>query len=260
MVLYAFAALADVVPGGWRLRSFLESPAARQARETAQRSEHRETRLAGFAREPAPPPGGVLFIGSSTIELFDLERAFGAAGVAVVQRGIGDEEIALLEERFLTTLVRVEPSVVVLYAASVDVRRPTREGRFADGERLAERVLDLVDLALEGDPERRVVVLGTLPETDDHRGVRARADSLVRHLRAGVEARPRATLVPLARPPLVDEDTGLLNPAYARDRLHLNERGYEHVASWLRAEIPVLATSNLPKRDTPDSPAGQSGR
>ena len=241
MALAAFAcALAwfDVIPGGWTLRNLVEPQAARDAKT---RAAHRAERLRQFA-DDAPVPGGALFIGSSTIEGFD-DLPTGA-----INRGIGDEELALLALRFKGTLERTRPRDVVLYAASVDVRRPTLHGeedsppnRYRGAADLASAVMELVDLALAGEPARTVLVLGVLPEVDDERGVTERARALNRELADRAAARPRALFVPTWRPPLVDPATGLLQAGCARDRLHLNRAGYEHLAAWLLEAHPTLA-------------------
>lgn len=226
----------DVLPGGWRLRSFVGYEGVRQA---AERDAHRADRLALFERN-APAPGGVLFIGSSTVEGFDLMASFPRATVPLHNRGIGDEPLASLTERFRSTVERTECRAVVLYAASVDARRPTDEDRFRDDAQLGADVFAMVDDVLESQPELLIALLGVLPETDDSRGVAARSRGLNRRLVDGCVARARVTFVGTTRPPIVDASTGLLNPTYARDRLHLNQQGYEFVAQWLLADAPEL--------------------
>ena len=74
--------LTDVLPGGWRLRGWLEPHAVRRARDQAG---ERARRLIEFARE-SPPEGAVLFLGSSTVARWPLAESF--PGVPCIDRGV----------------------------------------------------------------------------------------------------------------------------------------------------------------------------
>lgn len=234
VVLYVGLALLGLVPGGWRLSVLLLG--ADQVAE-AEREHHRGERLAQFSRE-WPEPGGVVFVGSSTVEGLDLGRHFPGA----LNRGIGDEPLAGLEARLARTLDDLAPRVVVLYAASVDARRPTGDGGWRDVAELAEGVRRVVARVLASPGIERVALVEVLPETHPRPPVARRVEELGRALAAvAAAAGPRVVFVETRRPPLVDPATGLLDPAMARDRLHLNERGYGVLAGWLRAAVPELA-------------------
>lgn len=231
--VYVALALADVAPGGWRLRSLISDPAA------SARDEHRAARLEAFAEAPSPRSGGVLFMGSSTVESFDLDRWF--PGIDAVNRGIGDEPLALMRDRLGATLDATRPALVVLYAASADVRRPTADGgaAFRPIGELEEALQGALEDTLAHPAVERVLLVGVLPE----RAPRPPVEDRVRAFHAAQERLaealgPRVGFVPTHRPPLVLEAGGWLDPASSRDTIHLGDAGYGALAVWLRDAAP----------------------
>lgn len=230
----------DVVPGGWRLRAWLGQT---EAWADARRRQHRAERLAAFAAEPTGPVD-VLLLGSSTIE-----RAGGSflatkgldGGVRTVRnRGIGDEPVAGLLDRLDEALEDGDPRLVVLYAASVDARRPTgADGSWRPLDAVAADVRLALDRLAQAAPSARVLVLGVLPETTPREPAAGRIEALNQRLRSLTEGRAGARFVPTWRPPLVAG--GALAPGCAADRLHLNPEGYRQLESMLQADAWVLA-------------------
>lgn len=218
-------ALLDVIPGGWRLRTLFVS---QQVQDQRRRATHRDERLAQFAAEPQPPPGGSLFIGSSTIERFPLRSLL--AALKPINRGIGDEDLVGLEARALKTAARLEPRHVVLYAGSVNVRRPVTDGSWTSAEEIVERATSLSRRLLELPTVERVILVGILPERETGPRLRARIEAV----NAGLadSGTPGIVFLPTAREPLIDPD-GNLRSAFAADRLHLNTKGYLILAGWL---------------------------
>jgi lysophospholipase L1-like esterase len=220
--LYVGLALHGHAPGGWRLRTLVHSPA--EIAEAA-RQDHRADRLQGFANERVRP-GGVLFIGSSTIEFFDLAAAFPEAHA--INRGIGDEDLSGLRARFAGTLDATACAAIVLYAGSVDFRRLERPSA-----EIAREVAELLEMASSAAPNARVVLLGILPERDQSEAMAVRLESTNRALEALAESRPTVSFVNTCRPPVAEEASGALARGMSRDRIHLNERGYKEAASWI---------------------------
>jgi len=231
LVALATVALAlawhDVLPGGWRLRGYVRP---HWEREAAERATHRAARLAKFAREPIQR-GAVVFIGSSTIERFDLAAAF--PGVPCVNRGIGDELLGELRSRAASTLPP-EPRAIVVYAGSVDVRRTARSAELIAQD--AEGLLDLLAARAPGVP---IAWIGVLPDRAHAPDVAARVSALNGQL-AALVARRGGTFVATHRPPLVD-GSGRLARDHSVDDLHLSERGYTVLAAWIREAFAPLA-------------------
>jgi|GEM_PF-785775 len=219
---YAALALHGHVPGGWRLRTLVQSPA--EIADAARRA-HRTARLERFAVERVEP-GGVLFIGSSTIEYFDLPAAF--PGANAINRGIGDEDLAGLRARFLETLDATDCAAMVLYAGSVDFRRLGRPPA-----QIAEDVADLLELASSSVPAARVLLLGLLPERDLSPAMAARLEETNLALQGLAAARPMVSFVNTSRPPVTSAASGVLEAAMSRDRIHLNQRGYKEASRWI---------------------------
>ena len=232
---YVGLALLDVVPGGWRLRTAVVPQSTVNDRK---RAAHREERLRVFEAD-VPAGDTVLFIGSSTIEYFDLERAF--PGAPTINRGIGDEDLDALTSRFLQTLHATGSEAVVLYAASVDFRRHA-----TPPEELGSRVARLLDQALVTTPERRITLIGILPERSMDAPMAARLAATNGGLAALAAQRERVTFVPTDRAPVVDPETGFLEESSSRDALHLNERGYDALVEWLLEADPSLAARLRP--------------
>ncbi|MDG1491832.1 MAG: hypothetical protein P8R43_08060, partial [Planctomycetota bacterium] len=205
---YAALALAGHAPGGWRLRTLIHSPAELA---DAERAAHRSQRLAAFAEEVVTP-GGVLFIGSSTIEFFDLARAF--PGVNTINRGIGDEPLAALSERFEESICRTDCAAVVLYGGSVDLRRLQRPPAA-----IARDIQRLLDDAARQAPRARVLILGILPEREMPLAMGARIEAANEALAALAGSRPLVSFVETSRPPLVQASSGALVPGMSTDRL-----------------------------------------
>jgi lysophospholipase L1-like esterase len=232
---YVGLALLDVVPGGWRLRTAFVPQSITDGRK---RAAHRAERLRAFDAE-ATPRDAVLFIGSSTIEYFDLERAF--PGARAINRGIGDEDLDALTGRFLQTLHATGSEAVVLYAASVDFRRHA-----TPPQELGARVVRLLDQALVTAPERRITLIGILPERSMDAPMTARLAATNEVLAALAAQRERVTFVPTDLAPVIDPETGFLAVAASRDLLHLNGRGYDALAGWLLEADPSLAARLRP--------------
>lgn len=253
----------DVLPGWWDLTHWgldVEEVAERA------RSAHRADRLRVFEQEAAAArmhafderaAGGALdtlddratvaFIGSSTIERFDVGAAF--PGVRALDRGIGDERAELMAARLDVGMDWPEVDGVVVYAGSVDFRR-VGVGAAATVLR-AEKVLDGIAARAPGKP---VLVLGLLSQRDleDDRGGDG-PPALVgrRSLEAvnlGLEAAAAERgfgFLPLDRSPLTAPD-GTLDEAYAADRLHLNRDGYQVLTEWIRKNGGPLSALLFP--------------
>lgn len=253
----------DVLPGWWDLTHW-----GLDVEEVAERARaaHRADRLRVFEQEAAAArmhafderaAGGalatgdarptVVFIGSSTIERFDLEAAF--PGASTWNRGIGDERAELMAARLDAGIDWALVDGVVVYAASVDFRRV---GVGAEATvRRAELVLDGIAARAAGKP---VLVLGLLSQRDlvDDRtaeGPTARVgrrslDAANAALAAAAAERGFGFL-PLDRAPLTAPD-GTLAEAYAADRLHLNRDGYQVLTEWIRKNGGPLAALLFP--------------
>jgi lysophospholipase L1-like esterase len=219
LALVAAAALAafgfDRVPGAWRVRRWLT--------RAPDYGEHRRERIERFERERSVAPGTVVFVGSSTIERFPLERCF--PGRATANRGIGNEPLTDLAARIPSGMPEGALGGVVVYAASVDARGP---GARADEIALrVERLLDSLAAAVPGVP---LCLVAPLPERAIGKTDAERLAQLERELRAVCEGR-QVAFVATHRAPLLGADG--LSEVHSVDRLHLNDAGYDVLARWI---------------------------
>jgi lysophospholipase L1-like esterase len=76
-------------------------------------------------RVSAPPKGEVVFVGSSTIRLWDLAASF--PDVKTINRGFGGSEMADSTRYVDRIVVPYEPRVVVVYAGDNDIMGTTSE-------------------------------------------------------------------------------------------------------------------------------------
>jgi lysophospholipase L1-like esterase len=223
---YGAGAWFDCAPGGWRLRSLFEEPAARSARNE---SLHILGRLHAFAaEEPSAARGAVLLLGSSTIERWPLADSF--PGKRVLDHGLSGATLERIERLFDACLPAAPPAGVVLYAGSADLRFPTEPlaQALARLPRLVQR------LRVRYGPSLPITLLGILPARHmDEVSLHSLADA---NETLRVLARENAlAFVPTARPPLAGSD-GALPASLADGDLHLNLEGYRVLTRWLVTE------------------------
>ena len=217
----------DVLPGGWRLRGWVEPHAERL---TDQQERYAERRMQLFTQEnQSVGADAVIWIGSSTIERFPAEDLF--PGHDHVDRGINNEAARELGQRIPECLPQARPKLLVFYIGSIDHRRLR-----AEPEDLVERARSIVARSVRFYGEANPVpaaVIGILPERDmdaDFVALLERTNAALAALCASEDW----TFVPTHRAPIRLPD-GSLNPDVAADQLHLNRAGYEALAGWMRA-------------------------
>jgi len=191
-----------------------------------------ESSLAEFARNDMkhmPPAGGVLFVGSSSIRLWDnLEQQFEADPV-VIKRGIwgaGMQDFTALLDRLV---IPYKPRVVVLYAGENDL---------AEGRR-PEQVLRSVETFVQGVraalPDTRIVYVSIKPSiarAELLTPIRA-TNALIKDYIAGIG---NAKFVDVFTP-MLDRQGAPRADLFREDKLHMNAAGY---AIWRAAIAPAL--------------------
>jgi lysophospholipase L1-like esterase len=168
-------------------------------------------------RERAPAPGGVVFVGSSSIRMWDgLEQAF--QKVPVVKRGFGGSRLSDCAAHVDRLVVRYQPRQVIVYAGDNDLAEGATPAEVtASFRQLVQRVHAEL-------PETRITFVSIKPSP------------LRAHLLQDVrEANRRILEVARATPNLdyVDVFTPMLGAdgapradLYGADALHMNEAGY----------------------------------
>lgn len=179
-------------------------------------------------RTAAPAPDGVVFVGSSSIRLWEtLEEDL--AGIAVINRGFGGSEMADALHFADRIILPYRPRMVVVYAGDNDLWNGKSPEQVFDDFR------ELVDVIHDELPQTRVAFIAVKPSVARWRladQVR-RTNELVREL---AEAEPLVEYIDIFTPMLGPDGTprpGL----FVEDGLHLNARGYE---LWESVVEPVV--------------------
>lgn len=177
----------------------------------------------------ATPPraGGVLFVGSSSIRLWNLEKSF--PGMQAVNRGFGGSEVADSVHFFERIIVPHKPRVIVLYAGDNDLSKGKTPCR-VHGD-----VIEFLGKVEQHLPETRVVFIAVKPSI--------RRWEMVHKVRA-VNALVNATAVDNERLAFVDVDAPMLGTdgrprqeLFVQDGLHLSEAGYKVWAELVRPHL-----------------------
>ena len=175
--------------------------------------------FAAFDKAHAPTQGGVVFVGSSSIRLWDdLEDQFGDQGTTIVKRGFGGSRLSDCA-RYVTQLVLpYKPSKVVVYAGDNDLA----EG--ATPEDVAESFKELAAHIHAALPAAKIVYVSIKPSP-----LRETLMPAAIQANEKIEALTRTD----ARFAFVDVYSRMLdakgNPRlelFLPDRLHLNAEGY----------------------------------
>jgi lysophospholipase L1-like esterase len=178
-------------------------------------------------RKQPPPKNAVLFVGSSSIRLWDLGKSF--PGLDAINRGFGGSELADAVHFAPRIVLKYEPRVVVLYAGDNDLAAgKTPEKVFADFQDFVRAVhkalpkAKIIFLPVKPSP-RRWPLVGKMRQLNDLVAAYCKRDE-------------RLLYVDVATP-LLGEDGRPRAELFARDGLHLNERGYALWASILRPHL-----------------------
>jgi lysophospholipase L1-like esterase len=180
-------------------------------------------------RMRAPPPGGVLFVGSSSIRLWSsLENDFRAQPV-VLNRGFGGSRLSDCVRHLDRLVVAYRPRLVLVYAGDNDLA----------GGRTADDILSRFSAFAEGVrgklPRTRIAFISIKPSPARERLIPEirRANELVRDYAARM---PNIEYIDVFTPMLAAD--GRPRPELFRaDALHLNARGY---ALWRDVIAPYV--------------------
>lgn len=178
-----------------------------------------EAEIRAYEALPKPPPGGTVFVGSSTFRLWgkDLEREF--ADLQAVNRGFGGATIPEITYYYDRLVAPLQPRQIVFYAGTNDVA----EGHSA--EQIFQDYRAFVKQA--GDVPVAFVSMSIPPSRVQFTPIYLEANRLIREYR-----QPGLSYIEVSR--CVQDDQG--NPReelFREDRLHMKPEGY---ALW----VPVL--------------------
>jgi lysophospholipase L1-like esterase len=181
-----------------------------------------EESIAAFAvadRDHAPPPGGVVFVGSSSIRLWDdLENQFNT-GRRIIKRGFGGANMSDCTRYLDRIVLPYKPRLVLVYAGDNDLA----EGKqphdvFHDFERFVERLHRALPMARIGfisikpSPARAMLI----PK------IREANDLILRF----TATRDHVDFIDVFTP-MLDSAGHPRRELFLTDALHLNRAGYK---------------------------------
>lgn len=171
--------------------------------------------------------GGVVFIGSSSIRMWDLERSF--PGLDAVNRGFGGSQMADSVRYADRILLPLKPETIVVYAGDNDINAgKSPEIVFADFTRFVALIHDAL-------PETRVLFIAIKPSL--------RRWHLIETIRrANYKVKKFASTHPLVEfvnidTPMLGEDRRPRPELFVDDGLHMTWQGYEVWNAALRPHL-----------------------
>lgn len=180
-----------------------------------------ESSFAAFAladKEKTPAPGGVLFVGSSSIRLWDsLETQFSALPV-VVKRGFGGSRMEDCKQYLSRLVTPYKPRMVLVYAGENDLA----EGRTP--EQVLRSFTSFVQGVRADLPQTRIAYISIKPSVarkglmDQIRKTNALIEDYVASLN-------NAEFIDVFTP-MLDANGGPRAELFREDLLHLNADGY----------------------------------
>ncbi|QGJ72348.1 Argininosuccinate lyase [Planctomycetales bacterium 10988] len=192
-----------------------------------------EKTIQGFERADAksfPPQESILFIGSSSIRMWDLEKYF--PGKNYINRGFGGSEIADSVEFADRVILLYKPRMIVFFAGGNDLARgKAPEQVIQDFHNLAAKVhatlpnTEIIAIAVKPSP-KRWDIRGNILATNN--GIEAFAAD-----------HPKVHFINIY-PPMLDESGEVRAELFVKDGLHLNAEGYKLWSNLVRQKIKEL--------------------
>ncbi len=197
-----------------------QEPAAKSPKQAAAAAADRwEPAIRAFEakdREHPPAKGGIVFVGSSSIRLWQIEKSF--PGMSVLNRGFGGSQLSDSVRYAERIVIAYQPRIVVLYAGDNDLAAgKSPEQVLADYRQFVVKV----HAAL---PKTRIVYIAIKPSTARWKLIEKirTANRLIREFAAND---PRLVFIDVEKP-MLGADGKPRPELFLRDGLHLNADGY----------------------------------
>jgi lysophospholipase L1-like esterase len=178
------------------------------------------------ALEKKPNVGDIVFIGSSTIRLWDVEKHL--PGLKINNRGFGGSEIADSVRYADRILIPLKPKTVLLFAGGNDINAgKTPERVFEDYQAFVKKLRDAL-------PETRVLFMSIYPNLKREAQLEKTA-KLNALIAAHAKTDPKLGFIDVASALCPD---GKPRAEVLRDdKLHLNEDGYAIISKIVRGVL-----------------------
>ena len=189
-----------------------------------------EKTIAQFEAEDqkSPPPrDAVLFVGSSSIRLWDLKKSF--PNVATINRGFGGSQMSDAARYARKIITPYKPRLIVLYEGDNDLAAKKTP------EQVANDFTALLKAVRAELPTTPIVVMGTKPSPKRWELIDQQR-ALNRLLAERCQADGYATFLDVERPMLAADGQPQAS-LFRDDKLHLNDEGYR---LWTSLVAPLV--------------------
>jgi lysophospholipase L1-like esterase len=175
----------------------------------------------------APPKNGIVFVGSSSIRLWDLKKSF--QDVELINRGFGGSQIADSVHFADRLIVKYQPRLVIFYAGDNDIAAGKSP------EQVSEDFKSLVKVIHKDLPKTKIVFIAIKPSPSRFALIekQQKANTLIETYCKKDE---RLVYLDVVKP-LLGDDGKPRRDLFQKDGLHLNAEGYKLWASILKPEL-----------------------
>ena len=180
-------------------------------------------------KEAATPPGGILFVGSSTIRMWKTDSAF--SGLPVVNHGFGGSQIIDSVYYFDRLVTPLRPRQIVMYCGGNDLNAGKTP------EQVCGDFVTFARLAREKLPQTKLTYIANapsvkrLPQIEKQRATNSLIAAEIAKL-----VPQQAEFVPVESR-LLDADGQPQPSLHLKDMLHYNEAGYAILNEIIRAHL-----------------------
>jgi lysophospholipase L1-like esterase len=190
-------------------------------------------------RKNSFPSNAVLFVGSSSIRLWQTRECF--EEFDVINRGFGGSQISDINYFAERIVLRYKPKVIVFYAGDNDVAG----GKSA--KRVFEDYMKFVNTVHKELPETRIVFISIKPSGSRWSlwNVMKAANSMIKDF----SIKDSRLFYFDGATPLLDSDSKPNAELFRNDNLHLNSKGYE---VWTKQLKPTIRKALTAKRAISD--------
>lgn len=214
---------------------FFTSAFAQEKKEAT--SEKWGKELAAFeAADAKSPPakGGILFVGSSSIRLWDLKKSF--PDLPLLNRGFGGSQVHDSLELASRIILPYEPRTIFVYAGDNDIA----SGKSA--EVVAENYRQLVKVIHGKLPETKIHFIAIKPSPSRWKlyDKQKEANRLIAEFCGKYQPAGRLTYLDIVKP-MLGEDGQPRDDLFVKDKLHMNDAGYQ---VWREMVLPLLSATS----------------
>ena len=178
-------------------------------------------------RKSPPKPGGVLFIGSSSVRRWNLDESF--PGKGYVNRGFGGSQIADSTRYVERIVVPHQPRLVVMFVGDNDIAAGRSPEHVADDfKAFAEKIHTLL-------PKTNIIYLAVKPSLKRWQ-LYPKMEEANKRLVKLIAADPQVAFIDVATP-MLGEDGKPKAELLHEDKLHLSPAGYRLWTTLLKPQL-----------------------